>query len=263
MQERHSDPWRYFQEQELVTRKHVLPFLQRHLRVDRSTRVLEIGCGEGGNLVPFIELGCECVGVDLDARKIENARAMFVRRGLERAPELICRDIYALGVESLGDFDLIFMRDVIEHIPEQERFLVHLRSMVRPGGRVFFGFPPWQMPFGGHQQICASRVLSLLPYYHLLPARLYERVLRSGGESPDTVQTLMEVKATGISIEEFRGMLRRSGYAVEDETLYLINPGYEIKFGLTPREQLGLIGAVPYLRNFLTTCNYTLAAVAG
>lgn len=59
------------------------------------------------------------------------------------------------------------------------------------------------MPHGGHQQICESKFLSMLPYYHLLPSFLYKLVLRSFGEAPSTIECLMEVKSTGISIERF------------------------------------------------------------
>ena len=49
-------------------------------------------------------------------------------------------------------FDLILLKDVIEHIPDQERVIPYLKEFLKPGGRVFFGFPPWYMPHGGHQQ---------------------------------------------------------------------------------------------------------------
>ena len=82
-----------------------------------------------------------------------------------------------------------------------------------------------------------------------------------GGEDDATVQTLMEVKETGVSIEELRAALLRAGYRIDAETLYFINPGYEVKFGLKPRRQSPLIAALPYIRNFLTTCDYTIASL--
>ena len=152
MQGRHRDRWLYFQEQERITRQHVIPFVARHVALQPDARVLEIGCGEGGNLAPFVEMGCACVGVDLDAQKVENGRRFVARRGLASLPELRCADIYALDEAELGCFDLVVMRDVIEHIPQQGRFLFHLRQFLRTNGHVFFGFPPWQMPFGGHRR---------------------------------------------------------------------------------------------------------------
>ena len=103
----------------------------------------------------------------------------------------------------------------------------------------------------------------MLPYYHLLPAPIYQSLLRVGGEDEATVQTLMEVKQTGISIEDLRTALSRAGYRIEEENLYFINPGYEVKFGLKPRPQSAWIAALPYVRNFLTTCDYTIASLRG
>jgi hypothetical protein len=36
------------------------------------------------------------------------------------------------------------------------------------------------------------------------------------------------------------------------------NPIYKFKFGLTPFKQIGLIKAIPHLRDFFTTCVYYL-----
>ena len=53
---------------------------------------------------------------------------------------LIAEDIY--NIEP-APFDLIILRDVIEHIHNQERFMGFLKRFIAPGGVVFFGFPAW------------------------------------------------------------------------------------------------------------------------
>jgi hypothetical protein len=149
------------------------------------------------------------------------------------------------------------MRDVIEHIHDQQKFMGYLKQFLRPNGRVFFGFPPWQMPFGGHQQICRS-TLSKVPYFHLLPRPIYAGILKMFGEKQTTIDNLLEVKETGISIERFNRIVEKNGYRVDQRDYFLVNPNYEIKFGLKPRKQFGLIGAIPFFRNFFTTCCYCL-----
>jgi 2-polyprenyl-3-methyl-5-hydroxy-6-metoxy-1,4-benzoquinol methylase len=68
------------------------------------------------------------------------------------------KDIYLVEAAELdGLFDIIVMKDVIEHIHDQSRLLARLKDFLKPNGVVFFGFPPWQMPFGGHQQICNNK----------------------------------------------------------------------------------------------------------
>lgn len=256
MQNRHADRRRYFEEQGRTTQRHVMPFIAPFLPLHAGLSVLEVGCGEGGNLTPFADLGCSCVGIDLNEKQIARAREFFDGHPHQSQLRFIYQDIYAADVDDLGRFDLIIMRDVIEHIIDQERFMGYIHRFLKPGGRLFIGFPPWQMPFGGHQQICENRWLSKLPWFHLLPTPLYRAILRMAGESGATIQELLDIKQTGISIERLRRVMARAGWRALREQLYLVNPNYETKFGLQPRTLPAGLGAIPGLRNFYTTCVY-------
>ena len=72
MQQRHLDRKRYFREQADTTQRHVIPYIEVVKPITTLTRVLEIGCGEGGNLVPFLAKGCQIVGVDINSGQIIN-----------------------------------------------------------------------------------------------------------------------------------------------------------------------------------------------
>jgi 2-polyprenyl-3-methyl-5-hydroxy-6-metoxy-1,4-benzoquinol methylase len=258
MQERHSNKEIYFKEQEYTTQKYVIPFVEKHLKVDKNIRVLEIGCGEAGNLKPFVDLGCDSMGVDLNSAKIDHAKDFYAHHPNASVLKLVVEDIYNMVDKFREDFDLIILRDVIEHIHNQEKFMNCLKNFVKPGGKIFFGFPPWQNPFGGHQQICTSKVLSKMPYFHLLPVSLYKAVLSLFGENSGTIKELLEIKETGISIERFERILKKGNWIVDRKTLFFINPNYEVKFGLKPREAFPIISSIPVLRNFFTTACYYL-----
>lgn len=255
MQDRHSDRQRYFNEQAYTTKKYVIPYLEKFGKVDSDSRVLEIGCGEGGNIKPFLEKGCKVVGIDLNCKQIENAKK-YLEEYNNKQLQLICENIYDVTPEELGLFDIVIMRDVIEHIPNQEVFLEFVKRFMHENTLFFLGFPPWQMPFGGHQQVCKNKWLSKLPYYHLLPRNIYKSILKAGGESEGKIRSLMEHVDTGISVERFSRIIRDENYRILDRSPYLINPNYEVKFNLTPRKQLKLIDSIPVLRNFVTTCYY-------
>lgn len=255
MQDRHTDSLRYFNEQAFSTAKYIIPFIGKVKAVDAQNKVLEIGCGEAGNLKPFLDLGCECVGVDYSRLKIENGIAFYSTHPNHDKIKLISEDIYKTK-EFDNQFDIIILRDVIEHIHDQDKFMGLLRNLLAPSGIVFFAFPPWQNPFGGHQQICVNKLLSILPYYHLLPVGLYRRFLKLFGESDGKISTLLEIKETGISLERFERIFKKQGYFLKQKTLYFINPNYEVKFGLKPRKLFGLLAAIPYFRNFVCTCGY-------
>jgi 2-polyprenyl-3-methyl-5-hydroxy-6-metoxy-1,4-benzoquinol methylase len=155
-----------------------------------------------------------------------------------------------------GHFDLIILKDVIEHIHGQETFIPFLGTLLRPGGQIFFGFPPWYMPFGGHQQIAKGKWTSKIPWYHLLPMSWYVAILKWGGEGQHAIDSLIDVKQTGISIERFERICKQSGFRIIERQWFLINPIYRFKFGLKPRKQFYLLGLIPFFRNFWTTCAY-------
>lgn len=255
MQKRHTDRESYFGEQSQTSKNYYIPYIKEvigHI----PDKVLEVGCGEGGNLLPFAEAGCRVMGVDIDAMRIEQARTFFTQR--HQQGQFIATDIFQLE-DKATNFPLILLHDVIEHIRDKERFLSGLQKHLSADGAIFVGFPAWQMPFGGHQQIAHSRIVSHFPFLHLLPRTLYKWILRLCGEQEHAITELLDIKSTGCTIELFNRIARQANYQIIDRRLYLINPHYKIKFGLSPRRLNGVIAAIPYIRNFsCTSCFYIL-----
>ncbi|WP_153797923.1 class I SAM-dependent methyltransferase [Foetidibacter luteolus] len=256
--EQHTNvPLRYWQQVE-NSRNYVLPFIEKAIPVKSGMTVLEIGCAEGGVLVPFLEKGCMVVGVDLNEERINTAN--------EYNKEAVDKGMAAFRAQNVYDesfvaefdhyFDIIILKDAIEHIPAQEQFIPHLKKLLKPGGQIYFGFPPWYMPHGGHQQICANKFLSMLPYFHLLPKPLYRGIVKMFGEDKGIIKELMDIKATGITIERFEKIVHNTGFRVTNKQHYLLNPIYKYKFKVNPRKQSPIISAIPYVRDFLTTCVY-------
>ena len=252
MQERHRNRLLYFNEQATTTEHYVIPYIEQVFPLREGLRVLEIGCGEGGNLKPFLDRGYRCTGIDINKGQIENAKVFMADHPHLDQLTLITDDIYNIEPQP---FDLIILRDVIEHIHNQERFMGFLKQFLAPNGVVFFGFPAWQMPFGGHQQICVSK-LSKTPFIHLLPKGMYAGLMRKAGESEGTIHELLEIKETGITIERFERILRREGYRTLKRTLWFIQPNYEVKFHLRKRRLWPVLRSIPWLRNFYTTAAY-------
>lgn len=254
MFEFHADRKKYFDIQVLNAEKYVLPFMEEKFPVKPGMRVLEIGCGEGGVLKAFINKGCEGVGVELDTSRIDDALKFLLDDVAVGRIKFVAKDIYQVDVQKdfNGLFDIILLKDVIEHIHDQAKLIGWMKNFLKPGGIVFFGFPPWYMPFGGHQQICRSK-LSRLPWIHLLPRGMYRWILK---KKKEPVDDLMEIRDTGISIERFERICKKEGYRFVHHRHYLLNPIYEWKFGWKPRRQGSVIKAIPFFRNFFTTCVY-------
>lgn len=80
MQARHLDRRRYFMEEAATTEKYFIPYLSRFIATS-GVRVLEVGCGEGGNLLPFARRACRVTGVDMSELRIRQAQTYFREEG--------------------------------------------------------------------------------------------------------------------------------------------------------------------------------------
>lgn len=253
----HKDDKVRYEQQVDNSRSYVLPFIEQTKAIGKGVNVLEIGCGEGGVLVPFMDKGAFCVGVDLNPIRIDLANGFYEKEVAAGKIEFLYKNVYDDDFlqRFKGFFDVIILKDAIEHIPEQEKFIPYLKNFLKDGGQIFFGFPPWYMPFGGHQQICDHK-LGMMPWYHILPKPMYKGILKMIGENEGVIRELMEIYDTRITIERFERIVRNSGMQFKNKTHFLINPIYKYKFGWQPRKQFSIISAIPFVRNFLTTCVY-------
>lgn len=258
MFEFHKDKQRYFEFQYRTTAEYIIPFLEGLADLSEPRHILEIGSAEAGVLKAFSERGHDCTGIELSEGRVRLAEKFMEDEVASGQVKFIIRDIHDIDPEAdLGHrFDLILLKDVIEHIHRRPEFLQQLHNFLKPGGLIFFGFPPWQMPFGGHQQICRSKVASAMPYYHLLPAFMYKGILKLFREREVTIDALMEIKETGISIEAFERLLKQTGYRVLRRKVFFTNPIYKYKFRLKVRRQWGWLSGIPWVRNFFSTAVY-------
>lgn len=86
------DRRQYFDQLAATSRKYYIPYLSQYMKIGEGVNVLEIGCGEGGNLLPFAEAGCSVLGVDLSGDKIRAAEQFFAGAGVQGAswPRIFC-----------------------------------------------------------------------------------------------------------------------------------------------------------------------------
>ena len=136
MQKRHADRQLYFNEQSITTQKYVTPFIEKHKPITADSHILEIGCGEGGNIKPFLDLGCQVTGIDINGGQIAIAKEIYSVHPNNRNLTLICEDIYKV-TELHNKFDIIIIRDVIEHIP-QPRIILAFYKEVLKSSRYYF-----------------------------------------------------------------------------------------------------------------------------
>lgn len=120
------------------------PGYHRHLRlsaeragVKNGARVLDLCCGTGLSTEAILDVapGAKVVGLDASRGMLEVAKKKPVLRGVELVHG-DATDPRAAGVE--GTFDAILMAYGIRNVPEPDRCLRSLWSLLRPGGTIAF-----------------------------------------------------------------------------------------------------------------------------
>ncbi len=107
----------------------VLRSLLRDGPITASSRVLEVGCGNGNYTAAISRAtGCGCWGIDPSAAMLAQARA--------QCPDATFRigRAEALGVP--GRFDLVFSVDVIHHVSDLGAYFREAACVLAPGGRL-------------------------------------------------------------------------------------------------------------------------------
>ena len=255
----HQDKETYFRIQYLNSKNSILPFNKDYVPLNASTRVMEIGSAEGGNLKPFAEAGCQCTGIEPSSSRIKLAKKFLDKEVQKGQISFINKNIYDVSPIDLEEvYDFIFLKDVLEHVHNQEEMLTRLKEFLKPDGKIFFGFPSWYMPFGGHQQMCYNKFLARLPYFHLLPMGIYRKILNWFNKHEKQNEGLIEIKETGISIQKFEKILKTENYRIIKKQFYFIPPIYYYKFSLKTRKLYSFIGNIPYFRELFITSAYYL-----
>ena len=123
-------------------RREILSDQLARLNLPRDGRILEVGCGPGGNLAMLAEFG-QVTGLEPDEpsrRHAEAASGVTVHGGSLPGP-----------LPDLGaPFDLVAAFDVIEHLEDGRGAVAALGKLLKPGGRLLATVPAHPWLWGAH-----------------------------------------------------------------------------------------------------------------
>jgi SAM-dependent methyltransferase len=145
-------------------RQVLVDLLRRHLSLGSRPRLLDLGCGTGGNIGALAGLG-EVIGIEPDPSAVTLARsrggAAFLRANGTALP---------FASES---FDAVVASDVLEHIAEDSSAVREISRILRRGGLLVFSVPAHPWLFTHHD--------AALLHHRRYTRQSIQRVIRGGG----------------------------------------------------------------------------------
>lgn len=220
--------WRY---QFLLGDTVLVPMLRQMGAFAPGMRVFEFGCGEAGVLGAFAHAGAAtAVGIDISAYRVEVGRK--IAQACQLPLELEVLDLLAEPVPRSWQqqFDLVILRDVIEHLDDPAHALEVVAELLAPHRWALVTFPPYYSPFGGHQHLLQTR-LGMLPWVHVLPRAMFEWIIAGSQRSADR-EEVRRLRRIRLTIGTFEQAVQKTGFHIQHKQLYLLRPVFQFKFGL-------------------------------
>lgn len=111
--------------------------------------VLDVGCGAGGKSLYYLSKGAnKVVGIDVVEHYKEESESLASQLGLSGF-EFYVQDAASTDFAD-NSFDTVIMNDAMEHVAKPLGVLKEMHRILKPGGRLYVNFPPYNHPYGAH-----------------------------------------------------------------------------------------------------------------
>ena len=197
-------------------------------------RVLDFGCGWGGETAWLAERAAEAVGADIDHNALADAQAFAARRELRNLSFVhIKNDRLPLADDS---FDAVLSTNVFEHVMRPAATLREIHRVLRPGGSFLSTFGPlFYSPLGYHVPFATQ-----VPFAHLLFGHRAVIEVRNTKRPPiAAISWEQDVGLNRITYRKFAQAVQTSGLKVK-------------RMRRIPVRRLDLLAAMPVVGNLFT-----------
>jgi 2-polyprenyl-3-methyl-5-hydroxy-6-metoxy-1,4-benzoquinol methylase len=123
-------------------------YFGRFLPLDKSARILDVGCGNGGLVFWLHGKGfAHTSGIDISKEQVDLAKRLGIRNVFHAQLQHYLTD-------KEHTYDFIFLRDVIEHFTKDAIISVLdlIYSALTPGGAIIIQTPNAESPFSGRHR---------------------------------------------------------------------------------------------------------------
>lgn len=205
----------------------------------KNKKILDVGCGNGGFISAFED--AQAYGIEIKPFPWKENHVNFN-----------VGDITQIEFQKTLDspIDIIILRDVIEHIPldEKHSFLASITNLMHKNTKMLVTFPPFYSPFGLHQQVFCKSIMKKIPFLSWMPKWKIKLIAKIMGESNDSVDELIEINRCRMTISAFKKLIYSQNLNIEQEKYFSIRPSHEIRYGWKTRESV--LGEIPIIREF-------------
>ena len=217
----------YWNYQYTLAKEYYIPLLKTWGYDFSNKKILDIGCGNGGFTAAFGEFA-NITGIDIKTfpwKKIKNVRYLSY-------------DIFSSPKQIETDYDLIIMRDVIEHIHQDNKidFIKTALEYGKTNSKLLITFPPFYSPFGLHQQVLLKSLFRFFPFLSFIPLNMLTYILNKINESKKSIGDIQEMYDCKMTISNFENIINTLNLQISNTKFFISRPSHEIRYKVKTRE---------------------------
>lgn len=167
-------------------RQKPLDIVEKLVQEWQPGKILDIGCGNCRNLLPFARAGFECHGIDFSHKMIEIAKESCKKNGAKVKLEVAYAD--ELPFEN-ATFNYIITIAVIHHLDTKEKRIKaveEIKRVLKPGGKALilvWNKLQWKFVFNPRDVYIPWKRKSMeyMRYYHLFTHWEMQKLIKNAG----------------------------------------------------------------------------------
>lgn len=176
----------------------------------KNKKILEIGLGQGTDLLQFAKAGAQCHGIDITENHLNLTHLNLELHGFQ-ADLKVCDAIHIDHEDNY--FDCVYSFGVLHHIPEIEKCISEIKRVLKPGGTFLF--------------VVYNKWSAFHLFYKLLNQGLFEKKLFELGY--DGLISTIERGSDGINIKpyvklysknEVKNLINKFNFIIKDVSVH-------------------------------------------